>query len=192
VADEPESQEACFAPHGYRAALAARGVPASEGAVIDAAGTVLGWHRGQWQYTIGQRRGLGVSGEEPLYVLERRAQTNEVVVGPRDALRTTSVLVRELEDRGLGGTRALSVRLRYRSAAVRVAGIEWTATDSVRLTLAEPFEGVAPGQSAVFYDNEVMVGGGVISGQGTCDSLRRVPIPREPPAIQSGGDSWMR
>jgi tRNA-uridine 2-sulfurtransferase len=154
-------------------------------------GAVLGRHDGQWRYTIGQRRGLGIAGEEPLYVLERRASSNEVVVGPRAALRTSTVAVREVDDRGVGDARELSVQLRYRSEAVRVAALERTASDAVRLTLAEPFEAVAPGQSAVFYDNDTLVGGGIIIGQGTCDSLRPVLGPREPHAMNTGGDSWM-
>jgi len=180
VADEPESQEVCFAPFGYRAALERWGISGSEGRVIDGEGRELGRHDGHWLYTVGQRRGLGIAGEQPLYVLERRAASNEVVVGPRQALRTATVLVGGVDDRGLDGARELTVQLRYRSAAVRVAGLERRGRSEVEITLAEPFEAAAPGQSAVFYDNDAVVGGGVITGQGACDSLRPFQLPESP------------
>ena len=191
VADEPESQEVCFAPYGYRSALADRGVKPRTGDIVTADGAVLGRHDGQWRYTIGQRRGLGIAADEPLYVLERRVSSNQVVVGPRSALQTLTVTVGEVDDRGLNKAPELSVQLRYRSAPVPVAKLAFTGGDGVVATLAEPFEAAAPGQSAVFYDNDVVVGGGTITGQGTCDSLRRVLSPREPHATHTGGDSWM-
>lgn len=191
VADEPESQEVCFAPHGYRAALEQRGVAAAPGDVVGADGEVLGRHLGQWRYTIGQRRGLGVAWDEPLFVLERRPETNEVVVGPRQALETRVVWLREVVDLGVTGAGELSVQLRYRAGAVRVAAVDSAGPNGLRITLAEPFEAAAPGQSAVLYDNETVVGGGAITGQGSCDSLRRVLSPRRPQAMHTGGDSWM-
>jgi tRNA-specific 2-thiouridylase len=181
VAGQAESQEVCFAPDDYRRLLAARGVRARAGAIVDRDGRVLGRHDGQWRYTIGQRRGLGLSGPEPLYVLERRAATNEVVVGRRAALDASEVELRGLSDRGLApvagrlagrplavgeelGPRAgLEVQLRYRAGAVGVARLTRGDTDRVRLTLAAPFAGPAPGQSAVFYRQGVVVGGGVIT-----------------------------
>jgi tRNA-specific 2-thiouridylase len=167
VADEPESQEVCFAVDGYQAFLEERGVRPRPGAVVDAAGRVLGEHAGQWRFTIGQRRGLGVSAREPLYVLERRAADNVVVVGGRDELEVRRVPVRDLSDRGLGGGEDLLVQLRYRSAAVPVARLERTGASTAVVTLAEPFAGLAPGQSAVFYRGDVVVGGGVIGGLGS-------------------------
>ena len=86
VAEEPESQEVCFAVDGYQRFLEERGVEPAEGDVLDSSGAVLGRHQGHWRFTVGQRRGIGVSAAEPLYVLERRAAGNEVVVGGRDAL----------------------------------------------------------------------------------------------------------
>ena len=87
-------------------------------------GKVLGTHQGHWRYTIGQRRGLGVSSTEPLYVLARRAAENEVVVGRRNELEVHEVTVRDLVDRGLGDGDGLLVQLRYRSPAVPVAALE--------------------------------------------------------------------
>ena len=107
VADEPESQEVCFAVEGYQLFLESRGVESLPGDVVDDEGAVVGRHQGHWRYTVGQRRGIGVSAAEPLYVLERRAAANEVVVGGRDRLDVRSVRVRDVVDRGLGdGARA--------------------------------------------------------------------------------------
>lgn len=163
VADEPESQEVCFAVEGYRRFLEERGVEPAEGAVVDAEGRVLGTHRGHWRFTVGQRRGIGVSGTEPLYVLERRAAANEVVVGGRDALAVRTVRVADVVDRGLGDGAGLEVQLRYRSAAVPVAALR-RRDGGVEAELREPFSGLAPGQAAVFYRDGVVVGGGRIAG----------------------------
>jgi tRNA-specific 2-thiouridylase len=162
VADEPESQEVCFAADGYQDFLEARGVEAVEGDLIDSAGAVVGRHQGHWRYTIGQRRGIGVSAAEPLYVLDRRAAENEVVVGGRDELDVRSVCVRDVIDRALGDGEGLEVQLRYRSAPVAVATLEW-CDDGLRVTLGAPFSGLAPGQAAVFYRDDVVVGGGRVA-----------------------------
>jgi tRNA-specific 2-thiouridylase len=163
VAGEPESQEVCFAVDGYRRFLDERGLELRSGAIVDRDGAVLGTHQGQWRYTIGQRRGLGVSSTEPLFVLARRAAENEVVVGRRDELYVPEVTVRDLVDRGLGDGDGLLVQLRYRSPAVPVAALERLGAERVLVRLAEPFAGAAPGQSAVFYRDAVVVGGGVLS-----------------------------
>ncbi len=164
VAEEPESQEVCFAVDGYQRFLEERGVAPVEGEVLDASGAVLGRHQGQWRFTVGQRRGIGVSAAEPLYVLERKAAGNEVVVGGRDALSAGAVRLRDVVDRGLGDGRGLEVQLRYRSAAVPVRELRREAGE-LHVTLGEPFEGPAPGQSAVFYRDGVVVGGGRIASE---------------------------
>ncbi len=163
VADEPESQEVCFAVDGYQRFLDARGVAPRDGDIVDAGGAVLGRHRGHWRYTIGQRRGLGVSSAEPLYVLERRAAANEVVVGGRSGLEVREVTLRHVVDRGLDDGSGLQVQLRYRSAAVAVAALERVAGGGLVVRLAEPFSGLAPGQAAVFYRDDVVVGGGIVA-----------------------------
>jgi tRNA-specific 2-thiouridylase len=164
VADEPESQEVCFAVDGYQRFLAGRGVEPAEGDVVDTSGVVLGRHQGHWRYTVGQRRGIGVSAAEPLYVLERRAAENKVVVGGRKLLETRSVLVRGVVDRGLGDGRGLHVQLRYRSAPVAVTTLKRVTGGGLDVLLKRPFAGPAPGQSAVFYRDDVVVGGGLVDG----------------------------
>jgi tRNA-specific 2-thiouridylase len=162
VAGEPESQEVCFAGDGYQRFLEERGVESAEGDVLDVSGAVLGRHQGHWRFTVGQRRGIGVSAAEPLYVLERRAAGNEVVVGGRESLAAGRVRLRDVVDRGLGDGSGLDVQLRYRSAAVPVRSLRRDSGE-LEVTLGEPFEGLAPGQSAVFYRDGVVVGGGRIA-----------------------------
>jgi tRNA-uridine 2-sulfurtransferase len=175
AAAEPESQEVCFAADGYQTFLEERGVAAREGDIVDRAGRVLGRHQGHWRYTIGQRHGLGLTSPEPLYVLERRPRTNQVVVGRRAELDVREAVLDGVVDRGLGDGSGLLVQLRYRSPAVSVAALERDAGRLV-VRLAAPFAGLAPGQSAVFYRDGVVVGGGVVTArpepEGGYDSLR--------------------
>jgi tRNA-uridine 2-sulfurtransferase len=170
VADEPESQEVCFAVEGYQRLLQERGVPSRRGAIVDRAGHRLGEHDGQWRFTIGQRRGLGIAAPYPLYVLERRAARNEIVVGRRESLDVREVTVKALVDRGLGDGRELSVQLRYRSRPVPVADLRWIASDVAVVTLGEVFSALAPGQSAVFYRGDVIVAGGMVAAPGFGES----------------------
>jgi tRNA-specific 2-thiouridylase len=162
VADEPESQEVCFAPRGYHTLLQDRGVVPCAGDVVTREGTVVGRHAGHWRFTVGQRRGLGLAAPEPLYVLERRPAANEVVVGPRSALAVSAVELREVNDRGLGDGADLEVQLRYKADAVAVRRLRRLADDRALVELGQPFLGVAPGQAAVFYRDDVVVGAGVI------------------------------
>jgi tRNA-specific 2-thiouridylase len=159
VATRPESQEACFlAGDDYRAFLERRGLRAERGAVVDEQGREVGRHPGYWRFTPGQRRGLGVGGGEPLYALRTIPQTNTVVVGPHAALaRTTVSAVGRLY---LPVERA-EAKLRYRSPGVGAA-IEPTPR-GFRLDLDEPAYGIAPGQTAVLYEDDAVVGCGLIS-----------------------------
>ena len=106
-----------------------------------------------------------MSGPEPLYVLERRAAENEVVVGGRESLDVRTVRLRDVVDRALWDGEDLEVQLRYRSAAVPVAELR-RSDDGLEVGLREPFSGLAPGQAAVFYRDDVVVGGGRIAGPG--------------------------
>jgi len=165
-AAEPESQEVCFAVDGYQRFLEQRGVAAEHGPIVTDNGEAIGTHDGQWRYTVGQRRGLNVSATEPLFVLERRAAGNVVVVGPRQALLRADVPLHGVVDRGIGDPAGLEVQLRYRSPSVPVAGLQRHSPDRLTVRLQEPFAGVAAGQSAVFYRDGVVVGGGLIRASG--------------------------
>jgi tRNA-specific 2-thiouridylase len=158
VASRGESQEACFlAGDDYRAFLERRGLARSDGAIVDEQGRELGRHAGHWRFTPGQRKGLGVSAPEPLYAVRSDARTNTVVVGPREALRRTTV---DVTGTLYVAVDRADVKLRYRSDAV---GAEVEPVDhGFRLQLDQPAFGVAPGQAAVLYDDDVVVGAGLI------------------------------
>ena len=153
-----ESQEACFLAGGdYRPFLERHGVERSPGDIVDEAGDVLGRHDGIWRFTPGQRRGLGVDSPEPLFALRSDPRTNTLVVGPRRALGVRTVVAR---GRMHVPVDRAEVKLRHRATPV-VADVEPTH-DGFALELAEPMEGVAPGQFAVLYDDCAVVGAGVI------------------------------
>jgi tRNA-specific 2-thiouridylase len=159
AARRAESQEACFlGGDDYRAFLERQGVRSSEGAIVDAAGITLGTHDGYWRFTPGQRRGVGVSAERPLYVLGTDAATNTVTVGARDRLAVTSV---DAHGRLYAPATTADVKVRYRSEPVRSVVTETDA--GFALELDEPAYGVARGQVAVLYDDDVVVGAGVIA-----------------------------
>jgi tRNA-uridine 2-sulfurtransferase len=159
AARRPESQEACFlAGDDYRAFLDRRGLVAREGPVVDEEGQILGTHPGYWGFTPGQRRGLGVGGGEPLYALRTSAATNTVVVGPRRALARTTV---RAAGRLYVPVERADVKVRYRSPSIGAA-VEQTPRGFV-LHLDEPAYGVAPGQTAVLYEGDAVVGCGLVS-----------------------------
>lgn len=158
AAHRPESQEACFLAGGdYRSFLERHGVESIPGDVVDEHGAVLGRHDGLWRFTPGQRRGLGIASAEPLFALRSDAATNTLVVGPRDALGARTVVAR---GRLYVPVERADAKLRYRSPAV-VAAVTPT-DDGFALELEQPVEAIAPGQVAVLYDEDVVVGAGVI------------------------------
>ncbi len=158
VANKPDSQDICFVPDGDYASLVKKLRPetAAPGDIVALDGSKLGEHRGVVHFTIGQRRGIEVGGQqEPLYVVRIEPDTQRLVVGPRRALAVRAASVAGLnwlaEDQ-------VEVEAKVRSMAAPVAAC-W---DGRRLTFATPEYGVAPGQSAVFYDGERLLGGGTI------------------------------
>jgi tRNA-uridine 2-sulfurtransferase len=158
VANKPDSQDICFVPDGDYASLVKKLRPetAAPGDIVGLDGRKLGTHQGVVHFTIGQRRGIELGGQaEPLYVVRIEPDTKRLVVGPRRALAIASASVGGLnwlaEDQ-------VDVEAKVRSMAAPVAA-SW---DGDRLTFATPEYGVAPGQSAVFYDGERLLGGGTI------------------------------
>ncbi|HZS25002.1 MAG TPA: tRNA 2-thiouridine(34) synthase MnmA [Gaiellaceae bacterium] len=159
VARRAESQEACFlAGDDYRSFLVRHGVAAGGGDIVDEHGSVLGRHGGFWRYTVGQRKGIGVSAEKPLYVLGADAAARTVVVGPRAALARRRV---EAAGRLYADVDRADAKLRYRSPAVP-SRVERGAR-GFSLELDEPVYGVARGQSAVLYEGDAVVGCGRIA-----------------------------
>jgi tRNA-specific 2-thiouridylase len=159
AARRAESQEACFlGGDDYRAFLGRQGLRATTGPIVDVDGAMLGEHDGYWGFTPGQRRGVRVATDRPLYVLRTDAATNTVTVGTRERLAVTFV---EAQGRLYRPVERGAVKLRYRSEAVSAGVI---VTDGgFALELVEPAYGVARGQVAVVYDDDVVVGAGVIT-----------------------------
>jgi tRNA-specific 2-thiouridylase len=158
VAGRKESQEACFLGGGdYRDFLGRHGVAEADGEIVDEHGRQLGRHGGFWRFTTGQRRGLGVSAAQPLYVLRTDADANTVVVGPRESLAIETISAR---GRLYVRVNRAEVKWRYRSPAVPAA-VEETE-HGFRLALDAPAYGVAAGQTAVLYDDDVVVGAGLL------------------------------
>jgi tRNA-specific 2-thiouridylase len=166
VAKKPESQDLCFlAGQGKRGFLRRHGnLVDREGEVLDRSGRKLGRHRGHHNFTVGQRRGIGVSLNEPGYVVATDAAANTVTVGTREDIETRHIQVRDAVLHR-DGSRVDNVRLRYHSATLP-ASIGAAAPGrhkALELELAEPFDAAAPGQTAVLMDGETIVGHGTIA-----------------------------
>ncbi|MGZ4407795.1 MAG: tRNA 2-thiouridine(34) synthase MnmA [Gaiellaceae bacterium] len=158
AAGREESQEACFlAGDDYRSFLERRGLAAQEGSIVDVEGQEVGRHSGYWRFTPGQRKGLGVSAEQPLYAIRSDARTNTVVVGGRDALARTAIAA---SGHLYVPVERADAKLRYRSDAVPARIRPYDG--GFRLELDQPAYGIAPGQAAVLYEDDVVVGAGVI------------------------------
>jgi tRNA-uridine 2-sulfurtransferase len=166
VARKAESQDLCFlAGQGKRGFLRRHGgLRERDGAILDSAGRTLGRHRGHHDFTVGQRRGIGVSAPEALYVLATDAGANTVTVGTRAELEKRSVRVRDAVLHR-DGSAVDAVKLRYRSRALpaTVSAAGRGRHSSLEVELAEAFPGVAPGQTAVLMAGDRIVGHGTIS-----------------------------
>jgi tRNA-specific 2-thiouridylase len=178
VAEKSESQEICFVPDGNYAGFIDRYLESTgsvdqkpgEGEIVDAAGAVVGHHAGIHRYTIGQRRGIGIAGAQPLYVININAPKNQVVVGRQDELLGREFTAAGVNwvafDKPLASVNA-EVRVRYRHtpAPATITPIE---NSRVRVNFDEPQRAITPGQATVFYRGDEVVGGGWIvknSGQ---------------------------
>jgi tRNA-uridine 2-sulfurtransferase len=171
LADKPDSQEICFVPGGdYKrfldAYLAEQGkaLPDTSGELVTISGEVLGHHQGIHNFTIGQRKGLGIATGNPLYVVEIRGDKRQVVVGNGENLLSTT-----LEAKGLnwiafdkpGEPLRVRAKIRHRHEPAS-ATVEMIGADAVRVTFDEPQRSITPGQAVVFYDGDLVVGGGWI------------------------------
>lgn len=166
-----DSQDICFVPDGDYTAFLERFTKKTypEGDFVDKNGNVLGRHRGIVHYTIGQRRGLGIAASEPLYVIGKNLEKNQVILGTAREGLTHSLTADELnliETARLDAPRKLSVAIRYHQAP-QPAVVTQLSDTSARIDLETPQRGVAPGQAVVFYQDDVVVGGGTIR---SCDS----------------------
>ena len=166
VAAKPDSQEICFVPDGDYAGFLERAAPELKrpGALVDQAGEVVGSHAGVHRFTIGQRKGLGLSASEPLYVLAIRPDTAQVVVGPRDALGRTALTASQVNwvsGRAADDWMRVTGQIRHRHSAApaRVRAID---VERAELEFDEAQSAITPGQAVVFYNDDVVVGGGWI------------------------------
>ncbi len=172
LAEKPDSQEICFVPGGdYKrfldAYLAEQGeaLPDTAGELVTTDGTVIGEHQGIHNYTVGQRKGLGVATGSPLYVLNIRGDQRQVVVGPADALYSQKLRAKRLNWISIAELlepMRVQVKIRHRHEPA-AATLESAGDDEVVATFDEPQRAITPGQAAVFYDGDVVVGGGWIS-----------------------------
>ena len=169
VADKPDSQEICFVPDGDYASFIERrfdetGGLDADGVIVNQSGQVLGRHGGVHRFTVGQRKGLGIALAEPTYVLELRPSERTVVVGPRKQLERTGLRASQVNwiagappDDGCRVT--AQIRHRHQPAAARVQAID---TARAAVEFESPQMAITPGQAVVFYDGEVVLGGGWI------------------------------
>jgi len=166
VADKAESQEICFVPSGdYRDVVRARRPDAFEpGEIVDEAGRRLGQHPGVGAFTVGQRKGLGLATKEPMFVLRLDPAVRCVVVGPQSSLGVRSARVEAVTWTSIEEPREprkVSAVLRYR-ASPEPATVSALGDGAARLDFAGAAWPVTPGQAAVFYDGDVVLGGGRI------------------------------
>jgi tRNA-specific 2-thiouridylase len=175
LAEKPDSQEICFVPGGdYKrfldAYLAEQGdpLPDTSGELVTATGVVLGHHNGIHNFTIGQRKGLGIATGNPLYVVEIRGDKRQVVVGGGENLLSTSLRAKHLNwilfdglANRVGEPLRVRAKIRHRHEPA-LATVETAGDDEVMVTFDEPQRSITPGQAVVFYDEDLVVGGGWI------------------------------
>ena len=165
TAQKPDSQDICFVPDGDYAGLIGRveKTQPAAGNFVHINGQVLGKHKGMINYTIGQRKGLGIAYEYPLYVIDKDMDSGNVIVGPQEALFAKALLAENCNfimiDK-LDAPLRVTAKTRYRQEDVP-ATIELCG-DCVKVTFDEPMRAVTPGQAVVFYSGEYVVGGGII------------------------------
>ena len=196
VADKQDSQDICFVPSGRYSDIIERLQPgaAARGDIVDLDGKVLGRHEGIIHFTVGQRKGLGIAGAEPLYVLRLEAETGRVVVGPREALRTHRIALRDvnwigdgaIDDMLRSGGREIFVKVRS-TRAPQPAFLR-RDEDGISVELVDGEDGVSPGQACVFYDvgqgRARVLGGGFIK---SAQPMSQAMAPRARLPLAAGG-----
>ena len=166
VANKPDSEDICFIPDGnYKKFLEENSdLKPKEGNIVNKYGEILGKHSGLYNYTIGQRKGLGISYKEPLFVIGFNKEKNELIVGTNEDTYKNEMIVNNLNwllvDR-LKEKCEVGVKTRYSTKETK-ATIEQIDKDIVKVTFEEPAQRITPGQSAVFYIDDVVLGGGKI------------------------------
>lgn len=166
TANKPDSEDICFIPDGnYKRFLEENSnLKPRKGNIVHVNGTVLGKHNGLYNYTIGQRKGLGISYKEPLFVVGFNRAKNEVIVGEKEYIYKTEMIVKNINlllvDK-IEDSMRVSVKTRY-SSKEEMATIEMVDDDTIKVVFENPVPRITPGQSAVFYLDDIVVGGGKI------------------------------
>ena len=164
TAAKPESYDVCFIPDGDTAGFLERHLGRAPGEIVDAQGRVLGQHQGAHRYTVGQRRGLGIAAPTPRYVLRIEPAQNRVVVGERSELVMRALELERCTATGGEGLRPGPARVQLRAHGGEVpCTVTPLAGGRARLDLDEPTTAVAPGQAAVLYDGDLVLGGGTVA-----------------------------
>lgn len=164
-ASNPESQDVCFIPDGDCAKFIAEftGKKPIPGKFVDCNDKILGNHRGIAAYTIGQRKGLGISSDAPLYVINKDAASNTVILGRNEQLFSNIVNVRDLNWIAVDGTqKEIMVQAKIRYSNSTAVALVRNNGETAELNFSQPQRAPSPGQSAVFYDDDVVIGGGII------------------------------
>lgn len=165
TADKPESQDLCLVEaNGSMRQFLDKYITPNKGEIVDASGKVLGQHEGVHHYTIGQRKGLGIAAAEPLYVIGLDAAMNRVIVGDRTSATQSECTVQRVNWVSIAEPATpirAAVQVRYRSQPVSVTVIP-LENSRVKLVFDEPQFSITPGQAAVWYDGDMVLGGGVI------------------------------
>ena len=169
TADKPDSQDICFVPDGnYGAFLTEKmGIPSEPGDVLDESGQILGRHRGLIHYTIGQRRGLGIAASTPLYVTGKELSQNTLTLGKSEDLMDDGFIVRDanwIAIKALDAPMDVTVMTRYRDRETDALLYPLESGD-VFVQLSAAKRAITPGQAAVFYQGDTVIGGGVISAK---------------------------
>jgi tRNA-specific 2-thiouridylase len=163
TSEQRDSQDVCFIPdNDYRAFVTGK-VPLRAGEIVDINGRILGKHEGLALYTVGQRQGLGLTSEEPLYVLKIDAESNKIVVGSREQALHNVLVARQLSwVSGKSPKAPIEVTAKIRDQAPEAAAELYPTDDGVEVRFNEPQSAVTPGQSVVFYQSDELLGGGII------------------------------
>ena len=165
VANKPDSEDICFIPDGnYKKFLEENSdIKPKEGNIVNKDGKVLGKHTGLYNYTIGQRKGLGISNPVPLFVLGFKASKNEVIVGEEHELYSKEVWIKNVNLLAIDEIKGkMEVEVKTRYSAKQAKAKIFQDGEYVKIVFDEPQRAVTPGQSAVFYDGDIVVGGGKI------------------------------
>ena len=166
VANKPDSEDICFIPNGnYKEFLEKESdIKSKEGNIVNKEGKILGKHTGLYKYTIGQRKGLGIQNEVPLYVIGFNREKNQLIVGEENELYTKEFIVKDLNwllFDNLEQEMEVNVKTRYSTKEYKAKIIP--EGEKVRVIFDEPQKSITPGQSAVFYIDDIVLGGGKIS-----------------------------